>query len=111
MRVEVDIKETNVLVTIQGSIDLFSSGALKKELSGLLEKGHNDFLFNLEGVDFVDSSGLGVLVGTFKQVRVGKGDVALANLRPAVKKIFELTRLDQVFSIYESVEDALAKAA
>lgn len=111
MRVEIDSENPTVLVTVNGAIDLFSSGALKKELSALLESGKTDFLFDLSAVDFVDSSGLGVLVGTFKQVRVGKGDVLLAGLRPAVKKIFELTRLDKVFTIYDSIEAAQSKAA
>ena len=111
MRVDVDIRKNTAIITIEGSIDLFSSSKLKKELCALLDGGHGDLLFDLSAVDFVDSSGLGVLVGTFKQVRVSDGNVRLASLRPAVKKIFELTRLDQVFAIYESLEEALAQAA
>ncbi len=106
MRVEVETGESRVVVTIHGSLDLYSASILKKELSGLLERGETDLVFEMSDVDFIDSSGLGVLVGTFKQVRVERGNVVLVGLRPVVRRIFSITRLDKIFEIFDTLEAA-----
>lgn len=63
-------------------------------------------LLDLGAVDFVDSSGLGALVATLKHLAPDRS-LALAAVRPPVAKVFALTRMDSVFQIYDTVEDAL----
>jgi len=58
-------------------------------------------------VEFIDSSGLAAFVRLFKRVRIGEGDVRLCGLRPEVFKIFELTRLNRVFDIFETRAEAV----
>ncbi len=62
-------------------------------------------VLDLGQVDFVDSSGLGAIVNTMKQLPPGKS-LELAGLTPTVAKVFQLTRMDMIFNIYAAVEDA-----
>jgi len=63
---------------------------------------------NLSGVGFIDSSGLATLVKALKRCRQNEGDLYLSNLQQAVQIIFELTRLDKAFQIFETEDEAIA---
>lgn len=67
-------------------------------------------ILNLEQVEFVDSSGLGAIVAAMKALSDGPR-LDLAGLQPAVQKVFHLTRMDSIFLIFDSVEEALEHAA
>jgi anti-sigma B factor antagonist len=60
----------------------------------------------MAAIDFIDSSGLGALVGALKGVSKEKGEIRIAGLSPEVRTIFELTRLHRIFDIYENIETA-----
>lgn len=74
----------------------------------LVSEGHHRVLVDLEGVDFMDSTGLSVLVGVLKRIKEHDGTLALCCTRDPILKIFSLTGLNQVFPIHSTVEDALA---
>ena len=65
-------------------------------------------MVDLQHVRFVDSAGLAALVRLYKHVRIGEGDVRLARVLPAVQRVLDLTRLDRVFAIYPTAEEAAA---
>jgi anti-sigma B factor antagonist len=65
-----------------------------------------DMKIDMAGVDFVDSPGLLAFVRLFKRVRIGEGAVKLCSLRSAVLHTFELTRLNKVFDIFETLAEA-----
>ncbi len=98
---EVNINESTsaTVIYLNGSFDATVSRDVREKFDGLISKGLQNFIVDLEQVDFIDSSALGALVGFFKKVRVGEGDVKLARLSSQILKIFELTQLDQVFEI------------
>jgi len=83
-------------VAVRGEIDVATSPALRDQLSALVANGARDITLEFEGVSFVDSSGLGVLVGTYKRLRdeVG-GSVRIVGAQPSVRKVFEITGLEQ----------------
>lgn len=64
--------------------------------------GENQFVIDLTGVPFMDSSGIAALVNLFKRIRIGAGDVKLCGIREEIMKIFSLTRLDRVFEIFDT---------
>jgi len=70
-----------------------------------------DVIVNLSGVGFIDSSGLSTLVKGLKHCRQNKGELYLSNLQQATLIIFELTRLDKAFKIFETESDAIAAFA
>jgi anti-sigma B factor antagonist len=63
---------------------------------------------DLRALDFFDKSGISALVNLFKRVRIGEGGVNLCNIKPEIMKLFELTRLNRVFDIYDSRPEAVA---
>lgn len=91
-----------VTVTVTGEIDLASSPELRRMLHDQLEdEGVVTLVVDLEGVTFIDSSGLGVLVGVLKRVNEAPTERVLrvSGVHGAVRKVFEITGLDEVFTI------------
>lgn len=87
-------------VVASGEIDLASSPELRRELQGLLDDGARHLVLDLADVTFIDSSGLGVLVGALKRVNELEGATfELRSLHGPVRKVFEITGLDEIFSV------------
>ncbi len=107
MDLSVEEKGSVQLIVMKGSLDANTSKDARETFNALLNQGNQEFVVDLSEVEFIDSSGLGALVGFFKKVRIGEGDVKLAGMRDSIHKIFELTRLDKVFPIFNSVESAM----
>ena len=93
--------ETAVLF-LSGKLDLNSATEVKNKVKELLGKKCRNLIFNLEKVEFINSSGLGALVSILKDVRLYKGKMFLTNLSLYVKEIFEITQLQEIFDIYDT---------
>jgi anti-sigma B factor antagonist len=96
------------LVAVGGEIDVYTAPKLRERLVAVIDSGGHDLIVDLEGVDFLDSTGLGVLVGALKRVREHQGSLRLVCTGERLLKIFRITGLAKVFTIYPSVEDASA---
>ncbi|HEX9745634.1 MAG TPA: STAS domain-containing protein [bacterium] len=102
-------EEGNVLVIdVVGDLDARSAGDLKLALTEKIENGKVWVLMNLSEVPYMDSAGLGVLVSGLKNTNRQNGDLRLWGLQPDVRNIFELTRLNKVFQIFEDENQALS---
>jgi anti-sigma B factor antagonist len=99
--------ETAVLV-LAGEIDLHESAQVRQRLEPLLVKKPRRLLIDLSAVSYIDSSGLAVLIEAFQRIQPHGGILALCGLQSAVRDIFEIARLDQVFKIYPDQAKALA---
>src|SRR3954452_13481789 len=99
-----------MVVAVGGEIDVYTAPKLRERLVELINSGHYHLVINLEGVDFLDSTGLGVLVGALKRVRSHQGSLRLVCTQERLLKIFRITGLSKVFPIYDTVEEA-AQAA
>lgn len=102
-------KQDNVLVLSpqENRLDALAAVDLKEEISGYIESGENNIVLDLSKIDFIDSSGLGALVSLLK--RIGRdGDLSVTGLKKATESMFQLTRMDKVFSIFPSVSEAIA---
>lgn len=95
------------VVHVTGEIDVYTAPVLREELARLVDGGHNNLVVDLTGVPFMDSTGLGVLVGALKKVKTHGGDLALVIDQEKVLKVFRITALTQVFPIFETVDEAL----
>jgi len=89
-------------------LDAHNSEVLKVKIKELFEGGAKNVLVDLAEVRFIDSSGLGALVSGFKNAVAYKGALALSGFQDQVRSMFELTRLNRVFDIYASEQEALA---
>ena len=96
------------VVEVGGEIDVYTAPKLREQLVDLVADGKYHLVVNMENVDFLDSTGLGVLVGGLKRVRAHEGSLRLVCTQERILKIFRITGLTKVFSIHSSVADAVA---
>lgn len=96
------------VVVVGGEIDVYTAPKLREQLIDLVGSGSYHLVVDMESVEFLDSTGLGVLVGGLKRVRAHDGSLTLVCTQERILKIFRITGLTKVFPIYDSVQDALA---
>jgi anti-sigma B factor antagonist len=99
------------VIAVSGEIDVYTAPRLRETLVSLVDAGNYRLIVDMEGVEFLDSTGLGVLVGGLKRVRAFDGGIDLVCTQGRILRIFRITGLSKVFNIYDSVEDALASDA
>ena len=96
------------VIAVGGEIDVYTAPRLREKLIGLVESGSYQLIVDMEGVEFLDSTGLGVLVGGLKRVRAHDGWIDLVCTQSRILRIFRITGLNKVFSIFDSIPDAVA---
>jgi anti-sigma B factor antagonist len=96
------------VIDVQGEIDMYTAPRLRELLIDLVSRGSYQLVVNLDKVGFLDSTGLGVLVGGLRRVRAHDGSLDLACTQRRILKIFRITGLTEVFGIYETVDQAIA---
>jgi anti-sigma B factor antagonist len=96
------------VIAVSGEIDVYTAPKLRERLIGLVESGNYQVIVDMEGVEFLDSTGLGVLVGGLKRVRAQDGWIDLVCTQSRILRIFRITGLNKVFSIHNSVAAAVA---
>jgi anti-sigma B factor antagonist len=96
------------VLEVGGEIDVYTAPKLREKLIELVSDGAYHLIVDLEKVDFLDSTGLGVLVGGLKRVRNHDGSLQLVCTQEKILKIFRITGLTKVFPIHASVQDAMA---
>jgi anti-sigma B factor antagonist len=93
-KVEVSGQTAAPNVVVQGEIDVATSPTLRDDLSALIARGARHITLDFADVSFVDSSGLGVLVGAYKRLREDGGSIRIVSAQPSVRKVFEITGLE-----------------
>ena len=102
-------KKTGVMmVGVDGQLIVGNRQELKQKVLDALDGGTNKFVIDFTKTGHIDSSGLGVLVSLSKKIREQGGDLRLAGLNDDLQTLFELTKLDTLFSIAKTPEEALA---
>ena len=96
------------VVSVGGEIDVYTAPKLREQIVSLVEEGHYHLVIDMEDVEFLDSTGLGVLVGGLKRVRAHEGSLRLVCTQERILKIFRITGLTKVFPIHGTVEEAVA---
>jgi anti-sigma B factor antagonist len=95
------------VVTIAGEVDIYTSPALKTALAAAAADGCSLLIVDLDRVGFIDSSGLGVLVGALRRAREAGGDMRVVSGHDTVARILRITGLDRVFSLHATLDEAL----
>ena len=96
------------VIDVQGEIDIYTAPRLRELVIDLVSKGSYQLVVNLDKVGFLDSAGLGVLVGGLKRARAHDGSLDLVCTQQRILKIFRITGLTEVFGIYETVDQVIA---
>ncbi len=97
-----------VVVGVDGQLIVGNRQELKQKVLDALEAGGKKFVIDFTKTGYIDSSGLGVLVSLSKKIREQGGDLRLAGLNEDLQTLFELTKLDTLFAITKTPEEALA---
>ena len=99
--------DDHTVVSVAGEIDVYTAPQLREKLIDLVDAGDHRIVVDMREVEFLDSTGLGVLVGTLKRVNSAHGSLSLVCAQERILKIFRITGLERVFTIAASVEDAV----
>ncbi len=95
-----ELKNHIVHITLSGKIYVEEATEIREKLLKEIEKGHAQFIIHFSQVQYIDSSGLGVIVAIQKRALQKGGKVTIQGLKGGVKELFELTRLNRVFEIH-----------
>ncbi len=95
---------------VTGEIDMATAPRLRQHVQTVTARKPSGLVLDLDRVDFIDSTGLGVMVGAAKRMRMIDGGFRIVNSQNHLTSLFRITRLDEVFDLYESLEDALTSA-
>lgn len=108
MHLEKKIVDNNLVLRLKSDFDLLISEQIKAEVENIFNQVPiNNIVINLQDVNFIDSSGLGVILGRYKQLSQRNGKLALVNPKPQVKKILEFSGITKIINIYMNEIDAI----
>ena len=110
MALEVETRPADNGVTVlapTGRLDVAGAPTLREAIGEVVKNGPPKVVIDMEGVSFVDSTGLGSMIAALKQVRGSQGEIRLAAPNQQARVVLELTTLDRVFPYYATVEEAL----
>ncbi len=99
-------EDGHTIIEVGGEIDVYTAPRLRDKITELVGEGHYNLVIDMEKVDFLDSTGLGVLVGGLKKVRAHDGSLDLVCTQERLLKIFRITGLAKVFVIHDTVGSA-----
>lgn len=94
------------LFVLDGELDAYTGPELREELAAAAEAGKKWLLLDMSAVQYIDSVGLGILVGATKRVTEKRGDVAVIGPRPNVLRVFEVSGTRELLNVVESLEEA-----
>ena len=103
------VDDGTYVISLTGEVDLYTAPEFKQQLLDVIGEGGKDVVVDFSETTFIDSTTLGVLVGGVKRLRAQDGRLSLVCSDRNITKIFEITGLDRVFTIYPTRDEALAK--
>ena len=111
LRVQEEEREGWAVIRASGDLDLTTAPRLREHVVKAVTDGRPRVVLDLQEVDFVDSTGLGVIVGLLKRTRSQGGDLRLVSTRRSLEKVLELTSLDHALPLARTVDEAVSGSA
>ncbi|MCW7754254.1 STAS domain-containing protein [Desulfobotulus sp. H1] len=100
-------KEGAVIVSVQGRMDAVTSPAYENAMKELIEK-ESLFILDCNGLDYISSAGLRVILATAKTLKGKSGKIVMANVNGTVREVFDISGFGSIFTMYDSTDAALA---
>ncbi|WP_026476749.1 STAS domain-containing protein [Alkaliphilus transvaalensis] len=94
-----DEEQNQWSMELTGEVDIYTAGQLKDTFIKLIEERKENIKINAEGLDYIDSTGLGVLIGALKRLKEENKNIIIFNIKPSIKKLLNITGLDKIFII------------
>ena len=108
MEIKCRIIDSIIILDIAGALNLYVASLLRDTVDKKILEGNTRVIINLQGIDYIDSSGIGVLIICTESLQKSGGALALVNASEAVKKVFALTGLEKYFTFFRNEKDALS---
>lgn len=96
---EIEVTKDKILIELKGDLDIYSCDKFKEDTLKEISLNAADIYINADNLVYIDSTGLGALISIYKEVNEHQKEIIIENLKPNVKKIFEITDLDKLFLI------------
>ncbi len=100
--------ENALIVHLSGELDQHNAAGLRREVDRRICEGCNNVVFDFGELEFMDSSGIGVILGRYKNVTALGGKACIVSAKPQVTKILRLSAIDRLIPLYDTVDEALA---
>ncbi|WP_223702437.1 anti-sigma F factor antagonist [Sutcliffiella deserti] len=108
LTVDLEVKQNVLCVRLAGELDHHTAANLREQATTIIEKHQiSHIILNLEHLSFMDSSGLGVILGRYKQIKSLGGEMVVCSISPAVKRLFEMSGLFKIIRLETSEQNAL----
>jgi stage II sporulation protein AA (anti-sigma F factor antagonist) len=108
MYLKFDKQNENLIVYMMGELDHHSAEEVRNKIDDRLDRESvNKLIMDFTNVTFMDSSGIGVVIGRFKKISLKKGTVCITNVNNSVKRVFDLSGMFKIINLYDSIEQAL----
>lgn len=102
------LKEENndeIIIKPVGEVDIYTSPDLKETLTEIINQSNVNMVIDGEKLEYIDSTGLGVLIGALKKIKEKERNITITNIKPNIKKLFDITGLNKVFVVKEWNDD------
>src|SRR5438046_1079706 len=109
--VETSERAGATVLSLHGEIDVYTAPQFRQALVDLVDSGATRIVVDMGAVEFLDSTGLGVLVEGLKRVEAHQGELSVVATQEKILKIFDITGLNKVFTIHSSVDEATGRSA
>ncbi len=97
-----------LVVYLEGRLDVSVANEVEEELARLIDnEGHSHIILNMDKVEYMSSSGFRACIATLRKLNAKNGSLKLSNIKPSVKRIFDVIELTSLFDIHETEADAL----
>jgi anti-sigma B factor antagonist len=97
--IEYEVLENCINISLSGEIDIFSSPGLREKLHNIISDRKTDLYFNFKNLVYIDSTGLGILIGLLKVIKQNGKNIYITELKDNILKLFVITGLDKMFMI------------
>ena len=113
IRISSRVRETEGLpvIDVSGEVDIYTTPQFKDAVTEILQQGHIHIIINLTDVSYMDSSGFGTLLSATKRLRPQNGGIYLVGCNEAVSRMLDITRLNTIFTVVHTEEEAVAAVA
>ncbi|MEW6027224.1 MAG: STAS domain-containing protein [Planctomycetota bacterium] len=100
-----------ILVKLKGFLDAYTYGEFEQTINNLFNQKMYRLIVDMSGVDYISSAGAGVFIGSIGVAQENQGNIVIVRPKPAVKEVFDLLGLSQIFTIVDNMESALTSLA
>jgi anti-sigma B factor antagonist len=107
LELETSERDGVAVLSLRGEIDVYTAPRMRQAIVDLVDAGSLNIVVDMQNVDFLDSTGLGVLVEGLKRVRTRGGNLSIVITQDKILKIFDITGLNKAFPIHGTLEEAL----